>query len=206
MQKRTLLKAMAAGLVALPAAAFAADAAPAAAGASPLPPPGPGCGCPPPPPPPCGCPGRQGPHGAFGPQGHGRPGPHPGHRADPWAASPEEAEKIAAHVSEQLKITPEQKPAFDAWVSAKREAAASRGKLRDEILAAKDGQARAELHLKAVRERGDQLEKVVKARGRLVEVLSPEQKALFERFENGHGPRGFHGPHGLKPGMPAPKP
>lgn len=56
MQKRTLLKAMAAGLVALPAAAFAADAAPAA-GASPLPPPGRGCGCPPPPP--CGCPGQR---------------------------------------------------------------------------------------------------------------------------------------------------
>lgn len=201
MQKRTLLKAMAVGLVALPAAVFAADAAPAA-GASPLPPPGLGCGCPPPPP--CGCPGQQGPRGAFGPQGYGHPGPHPGHRWDPWAAYPEEAEKIAAHVSEQLKITPEQKPAFDAWVSAKREAAAARGKLRNEIFAVKDGQARAELHLKAVRERGDQLEKVVKARGRLVEVLSPEQKALFERFENGHAPRGFHGVHGMRPGMPCP--
>lgn len=205
MRKRTLLKAMAAGLVALPAAAFAADAAPAA-GASPLPPPGRGCGCPPPPPPPCGCPGQRGPHGAFGPQGHGRPGPRPGRRGDPWAGSPEEVEKIAGHVSGELKITPEQKPAFDAWVAAKREAAASRGKLKDEILAAKDGQARAELHLKAVRERGDQLEKIVKARGRLVEVLMPEQKALFERFENGHGPWGFHGPRGRRPGAPAPKP
>lgn len=199
MNKRSLLKAMAAGLVAIPAAAFAAETAPAApaAGAPMPPPPGPGCGCPPPPPPPCGCPGR-GPQGPQGP--HAGRGPRP----EPWMESPEQIDRMGAHVAEKLKITDAQKPAFNEWLQAKKDAAASRGKLRDEFRAAKgDSQAQAELHLKAARARLDGMEKVVKARGNLMKVLDDDQKKLFERFEHGHGPKG---PRGPRPGMRGPGP
>ena len=178
MQKRMLLKVLALGsLGALPALAMAApEAAPAMPGRRC----GCGCNCPPPP-----CGGRR-----RGPEG--RP-----FRRGPRTA--EDFERLSQHIRESLKITDAQKPAFDEWMGVRKEMWQQRDALRQQMMDAKDSQERAELRAKQARAHADTMERMVSARGKLYQQLTPEQKELFDRYEFGHGRRG------RRPGGPRPK-
>ena len=132
----------------------------------------------------------------------------PGMGYGPRAMAEADFSAISSHVEKGLKITSDQKPAFDRWFAAWKDLATMTPWKNAKDITTR--QQALEARAAFAKERADKLSALASARGDFVKSLSDEQKSTFERYEFGHGYHRFHrGGMGMGPGcgygpMPAP--
>lgn len=111
---------------------------------------------------------------------HGNKGERPGDRTANRVAAIEQ--RLAA-LKGELKITPEQEPAWNAYVDEAKRHASEMHAQRNAIAAnaPKTAPERAELRSQMAKKRQEHLEKAAALTRSLYDVLTPEQKALADQ-------------------------
>lgn len=128
---------------------------------------------------------------AYGP-GYG-PGPYAGRMGPGGAAAlPERAAARMKALEAELKLQPDQKPAFDAFAAKVRSEAEVHAKFREGMRAhIGDPQAMLEQRATIAKHNAEAFEQLSQLRKNLVAALTPEQKLVLDRYAAGFG----YGPH-----------
>ena len=103
-----------------------------------------------------------------------------------------------AGVKSELKITPEQENAWNAYVEEAKQQAESMRKLMITMHGSRSASLpeRIELRNQIWKQRQEQSETLAKKVNDLYAVLSTEQKAVADQYLGGFGPRAAYGPRG----------
>jgi protein CpxP len=122
-------------------------------------------------------------------------------KAERQAKRAERQAQHAAKLRAELKLTPQQEPAFNAFLAAGKPAQRPQARSEHGKLAALPAPQRMQQHIERQKQRTARMEARLAALNNLYAVLTPEQKQVFDskamRFGGKHrGHRGGHGGHG----------
>lgn len=122
-------------------------------------------------------------------------------KAERQAKRAERQAKHAAKLRAELKLTPQQEPAFNAFLAAGKPAQRPQVRSEHGKLAALPAPQRLQQRIERQKQRTARMEARLAALNNLYAVLSPEQKQVLDskamRFGGKHrGHRGGHGGHG----------
>ena len=122
-------------------------------------------------------------------------------KAERQAKRAERQAKHAAKLRAELKLTPQQEPAFNAFLAAGKPAQRPQARAEHGKLAALPAPQRMQQRIERQKQRTARMEARLAALNNLYAVLTPEQKQVLDskamRFGGKHrGHRGGHGGHG----------